>query len=78
MLLSGNFLKLVSAGILVAWPLGWWLMNRWLQSFAYHIEIDASVFVISGITAITLAILTVSVHAMKTALTNPVRNLRTE
>jgi putative ABC transport system permease protein len=77
-LLSKDFVKLVLVAILIAFPLAWFFMNKWLQDFAYRISIDWKVFLIAGIAAILIAVITVSVQAVKAALTNPVKNLRTE
>ncbi len=77
-LLSKDFLRLVFIAILIAIPFAWWAMQSWLQSFAYHIEINWWVFVIAGLAAICIALLTVSFQAVKAAMTNPVKSLRTE
>jgi putative ABC transport system permease protein len=54
------------------------MMNKWLQDFAYKINIGWAVFVIAGVTAVTIAVITISFQAIKAAVTNPVKNLRTE
>jgi len=77
-LVSKEFLKLVIIANLIAWPLAWWVMNKWLQDFAYRINISWWVFVIAGITAIVLTIITVSFQAIKAALMNPVKSLKAE
>lgn len=77
-LLSKDFLKLVLIAILIASPLAWWAMNRWLQDFAYKINIDWWVFVATGVLAILIALLTVSFQSVKAALMNPVKSLRSE
>jgi putative ABC transport system permease protein len=77
-MLSMDFVKLVVVAILIAFPLAWYFMNRWLQDFAYRITIDWKVFLIAGFAAMLIAIITVSAQAVKAALTNPVKNLRTE
>ena len=77
-MLSKDFMKLVFIAMLIAFPLGWYFMNKWLQDFAYRISIDWKIFLIAGLTAILIAILTVSAQAVKAALANPVNNLRTE
>ncbi|MDP4213799.1 MAG: FtsX-like permease family protein, partial [Bacteroidota bacterium] len=77
-LLSKDFLKLVIIANVIAWPLAWWAMNKWLQDFAYRIEISWWVFAIAGIAAVLIAILTVSFQAIKAALANPVNSLRAE
>jgi len=63
---------------LIAWPLAYLLMNNWLQSFAYRIEIGWWVFVIAGTLALLIALLTVSYQAIRAALSNPVKALRYE
>jgi ABC-type antimicrobial peptide transport system permease subunit len=77
-LLSADFLKLIGISFLIAFPVAWWAMNNWLQDYAYRISIDWMVFVIAGVMALTIAILTISFQAVKAALANPVKNLRTE
>ena len=77
-LLSKEFLKLVLIACGFAFPIGYWLMNKWLQDFAYRIEISAWVFVLAGILALFIALLTISYQAIKAALANPVTSLRTE
>ena len=78
MLLSGNFVKLVLLSIVIAVPVSWWLMNSWLQDFAYRISIGWTVFVLAGVTVLTIALLTVSFQAIRAAMTNPVKSLRSE
>jgi putative ABC transport system permease protein len=77
-LLSKEFLLLVLIAIVIATPLAWWAMNKWLQDFAYRTPIQWWVFVIAAIIAILIALITISSQAIKAALTNPVKNLRTE
>ncbi|MEO9022014.1 MAG: ABC transporter permease [Ginsengibacter sp.] len=77
-MLSKDFLKLVSIASLIAFPVGWWAMNKWLQSFAYRIHISWWIFFISGFVAILIALITVSFQAIKAALANPVESLRSE
>ncbi|MCX6214276.1 ABC transporter permease [Spirosoma sp.] len=77
-LLSKDFLKLVLISIVIATPLAWYAMNAWLQSFAYKIDIDGWVFLLSGVLAISIALLTVGYQSVKAALTNPVKSLRSE
>ena len=77
-MLSGDFIKLVAVSLLVAFPVGWWMMNRWLDNFAYHISVQWWVFVLSGVCALLIALTTVSFQAIKAALANPVKSLRTE
>lgn len=77
-LLSMDFLKLVFVSIAIAFPIAYWAMNKWLLEFAYHIEIKWWVYVLEGVMAITIALLTVSYQAIKAALMNPLRSLKTE
>jgi predicted permease len=77
-LLSKDFLKLVFIAIVIASPIGWWAMNKWLQDFAYKIDIEWWVFALAGALAIVIALVTVSFQSVKAALTNPVKSLRSE
>ena len=77
-LLSKDFLKLVILGIVIASPIAYWAMNKWLQDFAYRVEISWWIFALAGIVAIIIALLTVSYQSIKAALANPVKSLRTE
>jgi putative ABC transport system permease protein len=77
-LLSKDFLKLVLIAIIIASPVAWWAMNKWLQSFAYRIIISWWMFVLAGLIAVFIALLTVSFQAIKAAVANPVKSLRTE
>ena len=77
-MLSKDFLKLVIVSILIATPLAWWTMNNWLQDYAYRIHISGWIFLITGLLAVLIAVITVSFQAIKAAIANPVRSLRTE
>jgi len=77
-LLSRDFIILVLLSILIASPLAWMFMNRWLQDFAYRIQMSGWVFLIAGLLAILIAFFTVSFQAIKVALNNPVNSLRGE
>ncbi len=77
-LLSKDFLKLVMIALLIATPLAWYFMNKWLQDYAYRINIHWGVFAITGFVALIIAFLTISFQAIKTAIANPVKSLRTE
>ncbi|HEX5025778.1 MAG TPA: ABC transporter permease [Agriterribacter sp.] len=77
-MLSKEFLKLVSIASLIAFPVAWWGMNKWLQNFAYRIDISWWVFAIAGIAALVIALITVSFQAIKAAVANPVEALRSE
>jgi putative ABC transport system permease protein len=77
-LLSREFLYLVLISLVIAIPLTWWVMHNWLQDFAYRISIEWWVFALAGMLAILIALATVGFQALKAALTNPVKSLRTE
>jgi len=77
-LLSKDFLKLVIISFLIAAPIAWWAMNSWLQSYTYRIRIQWWVFALAGILSVIIAILTVSYQAIKAAIGNPVKSLRSE
>jgi putative ABC transport system permease protein len=77
-LLSVDFIKLVLIALVIAAPVGLFGMNKWLQDFAYHIDISWWVFVIAGSVSIVIAFLTISFQAIKAAFANPVDSLRTE
>ena len=77
-LFSIDFLKLIILAIVIASPVAWWLMNKWLMDFAYRIHIDWWVFAMAGIIAIGIALLTISFQAIKAAMANPVKSLRSE
>jgi putative ABC transport system permease protein len=78
LLLARNFMILVLIGNVIAWPLAWWAMNKWLQDYAYRIDIQWWVFVVSGAGAILIAFATVSFQSIKAAIANPVKSLRSE
>ena len=78
LLLSGEFVKLVLVANLLAWPAAYYVMNRWLQNFAYRIDPEPEVFLLCGVLALGFAILTVGTQSMKAALANPVDVLRNE
>jgi putative ABC transport system permease protein len=77
-LLSKDFLVLVLLAILIATPISWIFMNEWLKDFAYRINVSWMVFIAAGLVAALIALLTVSVKAIKAAIANPVKSLRTE
>jgi putative ABC transport system permease protein len=77
-LLAKDFLKLVILSIIIATPVAWWLMNKWLLDFAYHIQITWKAFAVAGCISVLIALLTVSFQAIKAALANPVKSLRSE
>lgn len=77
-LLSTNFLKPVAIAMFVAFPVAWYLMNDWLQDFAYKIDIEWWMFAVAGVLTIAIALLTVSYQSIRSALSNPIKSLRTE
>ena len=77
-LLSKDFLKLVFIANGIAFPIAWWAIHKWLQEYAYHVDVQWWVFAIAGISACGIALLTVSYQAIRAAVANPVRSLRTE
>ncbi|MBL7742346.1 MAG: ABC transporter permease [Chitinophagaceae bacterium] len=77
-LLSKEFLKLVLIAFVIASPVAWWVMNKWLQDFAYRTSISWTAFVITATIALVIAMLTISFQAVKAAIANPVKSLRTE
>jgi len=77
-LLSKEFVKLVLVAVIIASPVAWWGMAQWLQSFAYRINISWWVFATAGVLALFIALATISFQAIKAALMNPVKSLRTE
>jgi putative ABC transport system permease protein len=77
-LISKDFLQIVVIALFVASPAAWYFMHKWLQSFAYRINISWLVFIGTGAFAITIALITVCLHGIKAALANPVKSLRTE
>lgn len=78
LLLSKSFIKLVLTAFVLAAPLAWIAMSRWLQNFAYRIDISWWMFALAGVLALAIALITVSLQAIKAALANPVKSLRTE
>jgi putative ABC transport system permease protein len=77
-LLSLDFVKLVALAILIASPIAWWAMNKWLAGFAYHPPVQWWIFVTAGFAAILIALITVSFQTIKAALANPVKSLKSE
>jgi len=78
LLLSKDFVKLILVSLLISLPLGWYIMNAWLQDYAYRISISWWMFFVAGSSAIIIALLTISLQSIKAALANPVKSLRTE
>ena len=77
-LFSGEFTRLVIVANLIAWPIAYYLMSRWLQDFAYRINLGPGMFVLGGILTLIIVLLTVVSQAIKAAMTNPVNALRYE
>jgi ABC-type antimicrobial peptide transport system permease subunit len=77
-LLSRDFLLLVCLSCLIAFPIAWWMMHSWLERYTYRIQISWWIFIGAGLMAVLIALFTVSFQAIKAAIANPVRNLRTE
>ena len=77
-MLSKDFLKLVIIAIVIASPIAWWAMSKWLEDFAYRVNISWWIFVVAGGLALMIAMLTVSLQAIKAAIANPIKSLRTE
>jgi len=77
-LLSKDFVALVFISFLIAVPVAWYAMNSWLQSYNYRVAINWEIFLLAGLMAIAIALITVSFQAIKAALANPVKSLRTE
>jgi putative ABC transport system permease protein len=78
MLLSKDFIKLVLIAFLIASPVAWFVMNNWLSDFAYRINISAWIFIAAGLLAVIIGLATISFQAIKAAIANPVKSLRTE
>ncbi len=78
LLLSREFMALLSIAILIAWPAAWWIMNRWLQNFAYRTDLDWYTFVLAGVIALAVAAATVSFQAVRAATADPIQALRYE
>jgi putative ABC transport system permease protein len=77
-LLSKDFLVLVIISFVIAAPVAWYFMHKWLQDFAYHTSLNVWILVLAGFTALAIALLTVSFQAIRAAVSNPVKSLRTE
>jgi len=77
-LLSKDFLYLVAFSCILAFPIAWWMMHNWLEKYEYRINISWTIFLIAGLLALLIALITVSFQAIKVALSNPVKSLRSE
>jgi len=77
-LLTMDFMKLILVAIIIATPIGWYMMNRWLEDFAYRIDIQWWVFALAGAISLGIALLTVSYQSIRAGLVNPAKSLRSE
>jgi putative ABC transport system permease protein len=77
-MLSGNFLKLIVIAVVLAFPVAWWAMNNWLRDYPYRIDVSAWVFILAAVVVSAIALFTISFQAIKAAIANPVKSLRTE
>ncbi len=77
-LLTLDFIKLILIAILIAIPVGWYIMNRWLEDFVYRIDLAWDIFFTAGSIALIIAVLTISYQAISAALLQPLKSLRTE
>jgi len=77
-LISEDFLKLIALANIIAWPLAWYAMHRWLEDFAYRITINPGIFILAGLAALVIAFATISFQALKVAVANPVKALKQE
>jgi putative ABC transport system permease protein len=77
-MLSGDFVKLVLISVCIASPIAWWALNKWLQDFAYRVSIGWWVFALAALIALVIAVVTVSTQAIRAAVLNPVKSLRSE
>ncbi|SHM72774.1 duplicated orphan permease [Chitinophaga jiangningensis] len=77
-LLSLDFLKLVGISMLIAFPTAWWMMVQWLEQYKYHVKVSPVVFVLAGITAILITMLTISYQSIRASMADPVKSLKTE
>jgi len=77
-MLSTDFVKLVMLAFMIATPIAWWFMNQWLQDFAFRIDLNWLIFVVTGLVALVVALITLSFQAIKAAIANPINALRSE
>ncbi|MHA4808921.1 ABC transporter permease [Flavitalea flava] len=77
-MLSKEYLGLVSIGMLIGFPVAWWVMQKWLQSFAYRTPVEWWIFIVAGLTTLVIAMVTVGMQAIKAAVANPAASLKTE
>jgi putative ABC transport system permease protein len=77
-LLSKDFTLLIGIAAIIAFPVAWWAMYKWLQTFAYRTDISWWIFLVAGVAALAIALLTVSIQTIRAAVANPVKSLRSE
>ncbi|HEY8969948.1 MAG TPA: FtsX-like permease family protein, partial [Puia sp.] len=77
-MLSTDFLRLVALAVLIAFPVSWLIMNRWLDNFAYHIQPGPLLFIVAGMAVFFITVLTIGSQAIRAAVVNPAKSLRTE
>ena len=77
-LLSGQYIALIAAGAAIAFPAGWWLMQRWLASFSYRVELSPLLFLFSGFIVLLLSLGSLWLQALKAAMADPVETLKGE
>jgi putative ABC transport system permease protein len=77
-MLSRDFVRLVLIAIVIATPIAWWAMKKWQQDFVYRVPLGWSVFVIAGLMAVLIALVTISFQSVRAALANPAKSLRSE
>ena len=77
-LLSKDFLRLTLIAIVIAFPAAWYFMNKWLEDFAYRINITWTIFLMAGLSTLVITLVTISFQAIGAAMANPVKSLRTE
>ncbi|HVU84407.1 MAG TPA: hypothetical protein VHC50_06180, partial [Puia sp.] len=77
-MLSMGFLKLIGVALLIALPVAWWIMNEWLHSFAYRIDMGPGIFLVAGVAVILITLCTISIQSIRAAVANPVKNLKAE
>jgi putative ABC transport system permease protein len=77
-MITKDFLKLILIAAVIAFPVAWWAMNKWLQDFAYRSNLSWWIFALAGGIALLIAMLTICFQSIKAAMANPVKSLRTE
>jgi len=75
-MLNREFVTLIAISCIIAFPIAWMIMSKWLTNYAHHVEISWTIFVISAVAAIVIALLTISSQAFKAAIANPTKTLR--